>query len=567
MKRLLTLLLALAMMLSMTSLVTAEEAENGPFTPFEDEYVVNAVFGYGTYDNNQTTPGTTPENNLSNDMLKKHLNIKINWLWTVPSEQYDQKLQLSLTSGEVPDVLNVGTEVMYRNLLESDMLLDIHEDFEKFVSDDLRKQHEYTDYKMIKEVTEPDGAMYAFPNGEDVLMQSIACYYRKDWADKLGFTEIKSLQDLADFAVAIATQDPDGNGKADTYGFAANQNPYNSLSLGGIFWSFGSYPGKWILDENGQVVSGTTVPQTLEALKFLRDMYAKGAINPEFATLTGALVDEDLVASKLGIYYALWWSPNWPLNVNYQNDHEAEWAGLPLLTLDGEMANNCNTERMSSSFRVAFDLGKDRMGEALVKMINLGYDINYVSNSERKKEVYPELYLAPADDPDYDPEATVAYQWNWWPAYVVPPSQYVNMFYELNECFKTGDTSLLRNVEYEQNYKAWQYLFGGEADRTNDLYGTYWGNWFSRANPDGGMGTMIKHRDAGKIIEDVYYGQSTPTQLERQTDLDTMTQEYFNRFIMGDVAEDSWEGFVSDWNAMGGEKITEEVRAQYAELH
>jgi len=566
MKRWIPLLLALVMVLTMVP-AGAEEAANGPFTPFEEEYVMTSVFGYGTYDNNTTTPGTTPENNLSNDMLKKHLNIKVDWLWTVPSEQYDQRLQLSLSSGGIPDVLNVGTEVMFRNLLESGQLIDIAADFEAFVSDELRAQHAYTDNKMIKEVTDSEGRMYAFPNGEDVLMQSIACYYRKDWADKLNIAEPKSVYDVGEMAIAFATQDPDGDGEADTYGIAANSDPINSLSLNGMFWSFGSYPNRYILNADGEVVAGTTADETLEALKYMADLYAKGAINPEFATLTGALVDEALIASELGIYYALWWSPNYPLNINYQQDFEAEWAAVPLLGPDGEMANNLNTERMSSSFRVAFNTGKERLGEALVKTINLGYDINYVSNKARQKEVYPEIYRPTSDEPEYDPEFTVAYQWSWWPVYVVPPSQYVNMFYELNTVFETGDTSLLRNNEYEGNYVAWQYLFGGEADRTNELYGAYWGNWFSRANVDGGMGTMIKHREAGKIIENVYYGQSTPTQIERQTDIDTMVKEYFCRFIMGDVGEDSWAGFVDNYNSMGGAQILEEVRAQYAELH
>ena len=537
---------------------------NGPFTPFEEEYVVTAVYGYSGYDSNLTTPGTTPENNASNNILKEKLNIKVDWLWTVPSEQYEAKLNLSLAAGDVPDVLNVSL-VQYRSLLDSGMLLDLTDDIETFMSDDIRAQQELTNRKMLKELTNSDGRMYAFPVGEDVLMQSIACYYRKDWADRLGLDAPKSMNDIYDMAVAFATGDPTGKGEK-VWGIAANQDPYSPLSLGGVFWSFGSYPDKWIL-RDGKVVSGTTVPETLEALKMLRNLYAQGALNPEYATLIGSLVDEGLIASKYGIYYALWWSPNYPLNINLQNDYDAEWIGTPLLGPDGQMANNCNTERMSSGARVAFNTGKKRLGEALMKIINQGYDVNFVSNNERRKTVYPLTYLAPSDDPAYDPNATMPYQWYWWPVHIVPPSQYVQMFYDLNQAFKTGDKSLLRNSEYEQNYKAWQYLNGPDADRTNDLYGLYWGNWFSRACENGGMGTMIKHREAGKIIDNVYYGDPTPTEVERKTDIDTMVKEYFNRFIMGDVPESSWDGFVSDWNSMGGAKITEEVNAQYAALH
>lgn len=43
--------------------------------------------------------------------------------------------------------------------------------------------------------------------------------------------------------------------------------------------------------------------------------------------------------------------------------------------------------------------------------------------------------------------------------------------------------------------------------------------------------------------------------------------EYLCKYIMGTVSEDSWDEFVDEWLAMGGQQWTEEVNESYDKIH
>ena len=58
------------------------------------------------------------------------------------------------------------------------------------------------------------GKVYAIP----FSAQANLLFIRKDWLTKLGLSEPKTWDDVMTIAQAFTTKDPDGNGKADTYG-------------------------------------------------------------------------------------------------------------------------------------------------------------------------------------------------------------------------------------------------------------------------------------------------------------------------------------------------------------
>ena len=53
---------------------------------------------------------------------------------------------------------------------------------------------------------------------------------RKDWLAKLGLKEPQTVDDLYTIAKAFTEQDPDGNGKKDTYGLIIPKWPGNYAS-------------------------------------------------------------------------------------------------------------------------------------------------------------------------------------------------------------------------------------------------------------------------------------------------------------------------------------------------
>ena len=76
------------------------------------------------------------------------------------------------------------------------------------------------DYPALKKVaTSPDGKMYKIGRVLESF-PSYAVFVRADWLKKLNLDVPKTTEDLYKVAKAFAEQDPDGNGKKDTYGMA-----------------------------------------------------------------------------------------------------------------------------------------------------------------------------------------------------------------------------------------------------------------------------------------------------------------------------------------------------------
>ncbi|VTR30918.1 Lipoprotein lplA [Serratia fonticola] len=75
-----------------------------------------------------------------------------------------------------------------------------------------------------------------------LLRRPSPLFVRKDWREKLGLPQPKTWQDVATLAKAFTTQDPDGNGKSDTYGFllpASTTRGYASWFMSAFLWQAG----------------------------------------------------------------------------------------------------------------------------------------------------------------------------------------------------------------------------------------------------------------------------------------------------------------------------------------
>src|SRR4030042_2784638 len=65
-----------------------------------------------------------------------------------------------------------------------------------------------------------DGKMYGLPDPGQIPPTD-GLVIRKDWLDKLGLAMPKTMDELIEVARKFTNDDPDGNGKNDTYGFGA----------------------------------------------------------------------------------------------------------------------------------------------------------------------------------------------------------------------------------------------------------------------------------------------------------------------------------------------------------
>ena len=125
---------------------------------------------------------------------------------------------------------------------------------------------------------------------------------RKDWLAKLGLKEPQTVDDLYTIAKAFTEQDPDGNGKKDTYGLIIPKWPgnYASASPYDVVETWFGAPNGWG-ERDGKLVPGFDTPEFLTANEWLRKWVEEGLVNPDFATLDSANWNDPFVQGKGGM--------------------------------------------------------------------------------------------------------------------------------------------------------------------------------------------------------------------------------------------------------------------------
>ena len=117
-------------------------------------------------------------------------------------------------------------------------------------------------------------------------------YYRKDWADKVGFTDKpRNPEDLYKLAKAFVEKDPSGSG---SYGLA-QQNGFHLATLGQYYGLAQNYGF-----ENGKLYNIIDKPEYLEMIKWWKRMYDDGLMNKDFPTV-GTEKKNEMMAINYGI--------------------------------------------------------------------------------------------------------------------------------------------------------------------------------------------------------------------------------------------------------------------------
>lgn len=193
----------------------------------------------------------------------------------VPTKDLDNKLNILLASGERPDIIQCETETMESQLLSSGILLPLNEYWDNYPN--LKNARDEATWDVMRY---SDGNIYSIGIKNPNPLSIIA--YRKDWLDKLGLEVPTTLDEYYEVASAVAKQDPDGNGAADTFAFGGYQNVDTSW-FDHIFGAYGALPNYW-MEKDGHIVNGSIQPGMKDALIYFNRMYKDGLIDPEFVT-------------------------------------------------------------------------------------------------------------------------------------------------------------------------------------------------------------------------------------------------------------------------------------------
>jgi len=512
---------------SPSATASAETPAIDPLAKYDTPIEITTV--RATNDTFKFISGESLENNIVYNLYKEDMGIVWKNKWSVSGDnsKYVEKLNLSIASNDLPDVFMVDAGQL-KELVDGDRLEDMTPYFEKYATEQVKDAFGYSDGLGLRMGTIGD-KLYGLPNTRDAAGNLNLLWVRQDWLDKLGLKAPTTADEIVQVADAFAKQDPDGNQKNDTYGIMATFLMFDGYGLGsldGLAAAYGAYPGKWI-EKDGKLVYGSVQPEMKQALEVGQKLYASGALDKEFAIKGGGETTADVVAGKIGMYYAPFWTPAWPLNQLKEKDPNAKWTTLlappgPA----GEMkvpAGHFSTNWMV--VRKGFE-----HPEAIVKAINYWYDLSMPGGSRLQK--YSDLRNGQYKDVDIN---------NYSPVYSEPPNKNEIFAVDFNKALETGDVSGL-DVAGKQTYE--KVKAGGVDGWVEE---TIW----TQSAP-----LLSQYKG---IVRDAFYGAPTDTMGLSKAALDKLTNETFTKIIMGNSSIDEFDAYVSQWNKIGGEKITAEV--------
>lgn len=519
---------------------------NGPMTKYDPPIEISMVRNLSDVVENNVLAvldGETFEDNRWSRVYEEELGIKITYDWVVKgnpdSDQYLQKMNVTLASGELPDVIPVNA-VQLKQLVDADMVEDMTALYEQYATPllkDILSQEGPAPF----DAATYDGKLMAIPETGSNMESGMYVWIRTDWLDNLGLQPPKTISDVMEISRAFTEDDPDGNGLNDTFGLAATKELWGGFAgLEGFMAGFNAYPNIWLEDENGQLVYGSIQPEVREALQALQNMYKNGELDREFGIKDGTKVSEDITAGKIGMEYGEQWNSIWPLQNNVNNDPNAQWRAFPIVSNESDLTK----VKVPLKFRTTkyFAVRKGAANpEAVIKLFNMHVEKNWGETAQF------DYYYAP-------PEAESVWQLS--PVQPAPPKKNVEAFRAIDAARATGDFSVLEGEAKTIQEKIEAYESGSEEGFA------LWG-WERIYGTEGSMGIADQYDKNNQYLLDKFVGAPTPTMVDKQSTLEKLQDEVFVKIILGDPIE-TFDKFVEDWLSLGGELITKEVNEWYA---
>ncbi len=347
------------------------------YAPYPETLSLTLVKG-GQENSSLLPEGETIEDNRDLQYIEDTLNIDVSFSWVVPSDSYADKLNLAISSGDIPDAMIVSP-IQLQQLVEAGVLEDMTPYVEKYANEDLLENYGQTDGVALQAAT-IDGKVWGVPNVQPQADAPLMVWVRQDWLDKLGLEAPQTIDDVEALAKAFIEQDPDGNGAADTYGLTGTLTPVmvpsNLHGFDVVFNAYGAFPTLFFKNADGQIVYGSVQPETKEALARLAQWYQDGLIDPDFATKNTDASNEIVVSGQGGIMIGPWWISWWPLNDSVKNDPNANWQ--PFLIKDNAGEYTYSMGDYTNSF-VVVKKGYAHP-EVVVKILNIQNDLSYGFN-------------------------------------------------------------------------------------------------------------------------------------------------------------------------------------------
>jgi len=459
-------------------------------------------------------------------------NVKINPVFVEPAK-WDDLLNIKLASGQIPDVFPAKSAASLMTYQNQGLLAEIPRDKLETYAPDI--------VKMIN-TDAPDswlgctvgGKNYGIPYVITAYAIRHSLVWRTDWLNNVGITKTPdTIQEFEDAFTKFANDDPDKNGKKDTYGLS-------NTVFECVFGAFGVLVDQWwgsfFLEKDNKIVYSAIEPGAREALILLSKWYKDGLIDPEFITGENKggywAVSSDFVNGKIGSsgmgYYYHWAKPGTGTkeSVNYTelkkiNENATYDFGLPPLGSDG----------------VTRGTGQDPVAGG----------VYYVFSSALEK--------------DPGKMSKILQMFNW------PQSDINNWIYN-----NYGNEGKQYYIVPFNNGELKQYKLSDDYSDPAKVAQEGWQQFFYEAGSNEAKvinGPMMYQAEKDNMlkygVQDSYFNLVMPSYGKYINDLNKLLTDAYVKIITGDEPISYFDTFVNSWKANGGDQIMKEANDFYAQ--
>jgi len=287
----------------LASLLTACSGNEKPAQPASSPNAASSGDGRSTVEEPVTLKifaSLNPEINLKDNPViqaaEKAANVKLD-VEAPPQNGYWDRMKVVLASGEWPDLFWFGTDTDFEKYAGEGLLATLDDKIGNYpnLMANISKE-QWSDGRALV-----DGKIHAIPkpNSYDRWGYLI----NQKWLDKLGLKAPTTVDEFVEVARAFTFDDPDGNGKPDTYGFSTAYGDSGVWTLRTDFlltaynlsahWGMPSSDGKFYARQSS--------PDYIAMITKVREMYKEGILDRDMITHKSNEQEEKFAQNKIGI--------------------------------------------------------------------------------------------------------------------------------------------------------------------------------------------------------------------------------------------------------------------------
>lgn len=241
--------------------------------------------------------GTDLKNEHSDEVIKKYeeyTNTHVEWQWEA-NDTYKEKLGLTLMDKDnMPMVLTASGDLT-ANVVDA-ARKGAFWDLAPYLQDSASYPNlSQANPNVLKALT-VDGKIIGIYRARAIGRFGFS--YRTDWAEAVGITkDPETIEEVYDMMYKFTYEDPDGNGKDDTYGLEMTKYT-GPLDIIQTWFGCGN---EWV-EQDGKLVPVHQTAEFMEALKWMRKVYEDGLIRKDWATVDSGTFQDSCKKGESGCF-------------------------------------------------------------------------------------------------------------------------------------------------------------------------------------------------------------------------------------------------------------------------